>query len=354
MSQGDQGDKTEAPTAKRRADARRKGTVAKSQDLTGSLVMLAFTIVLPFVFRTSGMDFLFAFKRALFHLPSDITSYHMSGYLLNLLVPASKIVVPIMVVSVIAGLTINFSQVGFVFSGETLKPNLNKLNPMNGFKRLFSSRSIVEALKLILKSTLFGYVAWCVISDRWEEFIGFSELIPLAVASEVGNIIRIIAIRVALVWLIIAIFDYAYQKYQTEKSLKMTKDEVKREFREMDTAPELKQALSKKRAALLKGRMQNLVQDADVVVTNPEHYSVALKYDSSEMIAPMVVAKGQDYLALKIREIARKHDVPIVPSPPLARELYASCDVGDMVPRNLFQAVAEVLAYVYKILGKKK
>ncbi len=349
----DDGEKTEAPTARRRSEARKKGTVAKSQDLNGAILMLLFTFLMPLILRNAGMDFVSAFRRALGSIPADITNASTSVYVLSILVPASRIIIPVMLSAMVIGLVVNFSQVGIVFSGEPLIPKLDRLNPLNGLKRLFSARSLMEGLKVIAKSALFGYIAWGVISDSWEMFIGFSQLTLMATASQVGNIIRIIAQRVAAVWLIIAIFDYAFQRYQTEKSLKMTKYEVKREFRDQDVPAELKQALAKRRAKLLKARTQDLVKDADVIVTNPEHYSVALKYESSEMIAPMVVAKGQDYLALKIREIARDNDVPIVPNPPLARELYSTCDVGDMVPKNLFQAVAEVLAYVYRVLGKK-
>jgi flagellar biosynthetic protein FlhB len=190
------------------------------------------------------------------------------------------------------------------------------------------------------------------VQSRWNELLNLSALTPLGGVSVVGSILQAILLRVAVAWLALAAVDYWFQRKQTDKQLRMTKDEVRREFREMETSPELKAAMAQRRRKLSKNRVSQAIKEADVIITNPTHFAVALKYDREKMHAPQVVAKGVDYMALRIRQLAADERIPIVPNPPLARQLYKKCEIGDFVPRDMFQAVAEVLAYVYSTLKK--
>lgn len=352
MAANDGQERTEDATPKRRMDARRKGTVAKSTDLTGALVLLALSLILPYALSRLGIETMQTIRSALVEIPSDFAPASLIEYVLIFLKPGIVLFITVAAIALTVGLAANFAQVGFVVSAESMAPSLEKLNPIQGFKRLFSARAGVEALKTIVKSLLFGYIAYSAIAGRWEEVIGLAWLTPAAAASHVGSILHTVLLRVALVWLGLALLDYLFQRKQIDKQLRMTKDELKREMKDQETSPELKMVMAQRRRKLAKGRMMDRVKEADVVITNPQHYAVAVKYERSSMHAPMVVAKGADYLALRIRQVAQGARVPIVPNPPLARALYKKCEVGDFVPRDLFQAVAEVLAYVYRTLRR--
>ncbi len=255
--------------------------------------------------------------------------------------------VPLLAVIMGVGLVANFAQVGFSMSGEALKPNFNKINPIQGFKRMFSATATMEGVKATVKSFLFGYLAWLCIRDRWDELVSLAGAPSYAMLATVGGLLHSILVRVGIAWLILAAADYLFQRKQVEKQLRMTKEEVKQEMKEQEQSPELRMAMMRARRRNSK-RMMQAVQTADAIITNPTHFSIAIKYEPGKSFAPQVVAKGQDLIALRIREIAKEHGVPIVPNPPLARQLYKKCEVGDFIPRDLFQAVAEVLAYVYR------
>ncbi|HRF59335.1 MAG TPA: flagellar biosynthesis protein FlhB [Fimbriimonadaceae bacterium] len=354
MAENDGQERTEDATPRRRADARKKGTVAKSVDLTGALVLGALVLVLPWALTHLGTQTMGAIRLALASPPADLGSASMGQYTWRLLSPALLALAAIAGTCLVVGTAANFMQVGFVMSGESMNPTFDKINPLQGFKRLFSARSFVEGLKTIIKSLLFGYIAYDAIASHWGDLMGLAWLTPAASIGVVGGLLHTIAIRIAIAWLVLAGLDYFFQRKQVDKQLKMTKDELRREMKEQEGSPEIKMAMAQRRRKLTKGRLRDRIRDADVVITNPEHYAVAIKYDRSEMHAPMVVAKGVDYLAQKIREEARAQRVAIVPNPPLARALYKRCEVGDFVPRELFQAVAEVLAYVYRTLKGMK
>lgn len=346
------GERTEEATPRRRQEARRKGTVTKSQELTNALVLVGIMGVLPFVVSSLGKSMTSMIGRGFANIPSTASAGDIGNFTWNLLGPVASAVLPLLAAAVIIGVGVNFAQVGFVLSTETLNPTLSKLNPLNGLKRMFSMAAGVEGIKAILKTALFGYLAFSVVRERWPELAHLSYTASANSLAIIGDIIRVILLRVSIAWLALAAFDYLFQRYQVEKQLKMTKDELKQEFRQNEQSPELRMAMSQRRRKLLKGRVNQAVKGADVVITNPTHFSIALKYDKGQMHAPQVVAKGADHLAMRIRELAKESNVPIVPNPPLARQLYKKCEVGDYVPRELFQAVAEVLAYVYATLRK--
>lgn len=249
------------------------------------------------------------------------------------------------------GLATNFGQVGFLLSGEAMNPRLDRLNPIAGFKRIFSFPATFEGLKAVGKSVAFGWLAFSVLAANWNELIHLAWLPPMAAMSAIAGIIRTMAIRIGLAWLALAALDYFFQRKRIDKELRMTKEELKQEMKEMEQSPELKMAIARRRRQLSK-RMMSAVKTADVIVTNPTHYSVAIKYELGKSHAPQVVAKGVDHLAFKIREVAAEANVPIVPNPPLARALYKHCEIGDYVPRDYFQPVAEVLAHVYRTIKK--
>lgn len=284
--------------------------------------------------------------------PLDLTTASIGKQLMLLGMPVVLAVAPLFATVMAVGLASNFGQVGFVLSGEAMSPNLEKINPMAGLKRMFSRRATVEGLKATAKMLLFGYIAYAVIAQNWNQLVNLSSLHPVQAATQIGLVCHTILVRIALVWLVIAALDYWFQRMEVDKQLKMTKAELKREMKEQEGSPEIKSAQFQKRRQLLKGGLATKLKSADVLVTNPTHFAVAIKYERNKMHAPMVVAKGQDFLALKMREIAAAHKLPIVENKPLARQLYKRCEAGDYVPRDLFTPVAEVLAYVYKTIKR--
>lgn len=347
-------EKTEAPTPKRLADARKKGIVAKSTDLVGALVLLTVLAVAPSAFQQFGFGVAQAFQRAATDAPRRVAStdiLHATG---TLLIPGLQAMGVVIAAAMAVGLAANFAQVGFHLSGEALNPSLEKINPLAGAKRIFSKKALFEGLKAAAKGLLFGFIAWTAIRDSAPKLLMLTWQTPAVTAKEVGAMVVGIGFRVASAWLALAVVDYIVQRKQTMKQLMMTKDELKREYKEQEGSPEIKSARMQRMRRLSKGRMAEAVRKADAIITNPTHYAIAIKYERDKMAAPVVVAKGVDYLALKIREIAGEAQVPIVPNPPLARALYKHCEVGDYIPREHFAAVAEVLAYVYKTIKGMK
>ncbi len=350
MAENGAGEKTEEPTPKKRQDSRKKGVVAKSVEVQGSLGLLAMVSALPAIFGLFGAQLLEAFRSSMQHIPHGLSPSEVSGFTGGFAKPAMMIFLAVAGLAMAVGLLTNFAQVGFMISGEAIQPKFSKLNPLEGFKRLFSRRSVVEGLKTIFKGGLFGWIAYDTIQQNWVDLIRLSWITPGVAATEVGKMIGTVGMRVGIAWLIMAAVDYFFQKKEVTKQLMMSKDELKREMKEQEGSPEIRAARMQRMRKLARGRTKEAIQQADVIITNPTHYAVAIKYDRDSMHAPMVVAKGQDYLALKIREIATESRIPIVPNPPLARALYKQCEIGDFVPREMFAAVAEVLAYVYRAI----
>ena len=350
----DSGEKTEEPTHKKLEEARKQGNVAKSQELNGSVVLLAVIMVFPAAMIQFGNAMMMSIRTSFSHAPTTVEQGALTKMGMSMLMPSVPFLGVILGTALLAGLFVNFAQVGFKPSLEILQPKLTKVNPMEGFKRIFSKRALVEGLKSLFKGAMFGYVAYAEIVANWSKLLTLSWLVPANSAGVVGGLFYSIATKIGGIWFVLAVADYFFQRQQTRKQLMMTKDEVKREMKEQEGSPELKHARMARARKLSRGRMSEAVKSADVIITNPTHFSIAIKYDRSSMHAPMVVAKGQDYLALKIRELAGENKVPIVPNPPLARSLYKHCEVGDFVPRESFAAVAEVLAYVYRTIHKMR
>lgn len=348
MSEAGSGqERTEDATPKRRLEARRKGTIAKSQDLNSALMICAMIAVLPPILAGMGDAFRLSFIQSLQAIPEDVTPATMVQHGWAQMTGPIAAFLPLLAVIMGVGLVANFAQVGFSLSTEALKPTFNKINPFQGFKRMFSQHAVMEGVKATVKSLLFGYLAWSCIESRWDELVSLAGAPGYAMLASVGSLLHAILVRVGIAWLVLAAADYLFQRKQVDKQLRMTKEEVKQEMKEQEQSPELKMAMMRARRRNSK-RMMQAVKSADAIITNPTHFSIAIKYEPGKSYAPQVVAKGQDLIALRIREIAKEHGVPIVPNPPLARQLYKKCEVGDFIPRELFQAVAEVLAYVYR------
>ncbi len=348
------GEKTEQATPKRRLEARRKGTVAKSHELTSAVVIVVMLMLLPTVLSNLGNALMMSLRVGVGTAPNDVSFSSLSKYGTTVLQGPALAIMPLLAAALVVGLAMNFAQVGFVISAEAMMPNFEKLNPLSGIKRLFSPTAGVEGLKAILKVSLFSYIAWATIRTNWDDMLALGWGRPATMFVVIGSVMHSVFLRIAIAWLLMAAIDYYFQRKQIDKQLRMTKQEVKQEMREMELAPELKGFIARRRRAIGRSRMMEAAKKADVVVTNPTHYAVAIQYDPQKMHAPLVVAKGRDLIALKIREVAAENKVPIVPNPPLARQLYKKCEIGDYVPRELFQAVAEVLAYVYRTMRRQK
>lgn len=348
----DEMEKTEEATPKKIEDARKEGNVPKSMDAAGFVAL--FVAILALIFM---MEYIMDKMKNLFYYHAALMGQPLGpGELVNIAVAVMKeamlAIIPIGVIVAVAGSLGNIFQFGLLFTTKPLVPDLKKIDPIKGTKNLFSLKKLVEAVKITAKVG----VAFTVGSVVFLQFISelpTVELFPFQnQMAWLAEKAIFIAAAMLLVFLVFGVIDLAIVRYQHFKSLKMSKQEIKDEYKQTEGSPEVKARIRRLQYQMANNRMMADVPGADVVVTNPTHYAVAIKYDQEENAAPMVVAKGVDFLAQKIKEIARENDVQIVENPPLARELYKLVGVGDEIPDALYQAVAEVLAYVYRIKNK--
>lgn len=352
MAEQSSGEKTEEATPRRRQEARRKGTVAKSTDVAGALALLVMALMIGPVMSWLAQTLLASMSTGISRMPREVSYAAIVQYAQGLFVPAFLASMPLILAIMAVGVAANFAQVGFVLSAEPMNPTWDKMNPINGVKRLFSARTAFEGVKSVAKMVLFGWIAYSVVAAEWNRLVGMAWLTPAQAAGVLGQTSHTIMMRIAIAWLVIAALDYFFQRKQTDKQLRMTKDELRREMKEQEGSPEVKAARMQRARRLARGGLAQKLREADVLVTNPTHFAVAIKYERSKMHAPVVLAKGADLLALRMREIAKDIDLPIVENKPLARRLYKLCEAGDFVPRDLFGPVAEVLAYVYKTVKR--
>ena len=348
-----EGEKTEEPTSKKRNDARNKGQVARSQELNAAFVLLAGFFVLRVLWEYIYTNIAEYSAHIFSNLATNsVTNEAIMQTFLEIIQLLTKTSFPVMLGIMLVGLAINFYQVGFVISTEKLEFDLNKLNPINGFGRLFSKRSIVELFKSLFKILIIGFFLYLYLKDEipfMPYFIYYD--LPYSLA-EIADKIFTMAFQVIAVIMVLGVIDYIYQIWQTTQDLKMTKQEVKDEHKQSEGDPQIKGKIKQKQRQMAMARMMQEVPKADVIVTNPTHFAVALLYEQG-MSAPQVVAKGQDLVAQRIKEIARENNVAIVENKPLARALFDTVEIGGFVPEELYKAVAEVLAYVYKLKHKK-
>jgi flagellar biosynthetic protein FlhB len=263
----------------------------------------------------------------------------------------AMIIGPMLLCLLLIVLAANFAQVGFLLAPQALSPKLSRLSPITGLRRIFSLKSLVELLKSILKLVIVGCVAWSAISGEWRHVFPLVGSSPWTIGSHLGEVALRIGLRIGLVILALALLDYFYQRWEHERSLKMTKKEVKDEYKQREGDPKVKARIRQKQREMAMRRMMAAIPDADVVITNPQHLAVAIRYDRDTMAAPTVVAKGADFVAQRILEIADAHGVTILEDKPLARALYQSVEIDSQIPMALYKAVAEILAYVYRQKG---
>jgi flagellar biosynthetic protein FlhB len=341
--------RTEKPTPKRRKQARDEGQVARSADLNGAIGLLAGLAVLMLTGPKLWAACSEMMTEALSSIadPSVVSRSGLGPLIASGAASVAIAAAPVAAACLLTGVAANVGQIGFKISRKALRPKPSRLNPITGAKNIFGPNALVEGGKSLLKVGLVGGLVAIVVFPRLQDLAGLVGLPPEALGSELVRHVRSIAIWASAAYLAIGLVDLIYQRHRHEKQLKMSKDEVKREAKDSDLPPEVRGALRRRQREQARARMMADVPTADVVVTNPTHYAVALRYDGTTP-APQVVAKGKDLLAKRIREIAEEHGVPVLSDPPLARSLHKAVEVGGEIPESLYQAVAQVLAFVYR------
>ncbi len=350
----DSGEKTEEPTPHKLSEARKKGQIAKSKELTASILMIISFYSLK-IYAVNIWGNLSQLSRSVFELVSDEFSIALAGQLLNeVLFLFFRSVLPIFVTIFAVAAVVEVLQTGFLVSLDPLSPKLSKLNPIEGVKRYFTLKQYVEILKSILKMIVVVYLIITAIKDDLE-IVYLSQSFSLwQTMFFVGDLVMEVIVRVTIFYFFIAILDFVYQRYEYIKGLKMSKKEIKDEYKRLEGDPTIKQRQREIQREMSQGRQAGAVPNADVVVTNPIHYAVVLKYDTSNMTAPTVVAKGKRLFAQEIKRIANESDVPIIENPPLARKLFDSTKIDAEIPPEFYRAVAEILAFVYNLSRRQK
>jgi len=346
-------EKTEEPTSKKIEDAKKEGNVPKSQDVA-SFVTLIVAIGATFALFMLMADRIF--KLYIYYsslMGEELTKELVFQIGLHSLKELVLIVIPLSLIVAISGVIANVMQFGFIFTTKPLEPNLNKIDPIKGFGKLFSLKKLLDGIKITAKVAVVFVVAFYFLVDFTKEL---QSVVMYDFNSQLLWLLDKAAVLIAvmlILFFVFALIDLMLVRYQYFKDLRMSKQEIKDEYKQMEGDPQVKARIKKLQMEMAQKRMMNDIPTADVVITNPTHYAVALRYDKTKENAPRVIAKGVDSIALKIKEIAREHLIQVVENPPLARELYKSCDVDETIPETLFKAVAEVLAFVYKARGEK-
>jgi flagellar biosynthetic protein FlhB len=352
MAEDKNQERTEKATEKRRLDARKKGQVAVSKEISSAFGLLSALLVLnfggPWMFKKITMLMSGTFQ--------DIAESHLNEISFHLLLlnvgwQFLVIVAPLMGAIMITGIASNILQTGFLFSTEAMSPKISKINPISGFKRLYSLRSLVELVKSLTKIILIGGIAFWLLKGKVEELPVLMRLDIYEILRFIGTESLNIGFYIFLSLMVLAIFDYGFQRWHYEKDLRMTKEEIKEETKHTEGDPKIKARIRALQQEMSRNRMMSMVPDATVVITNPTHFSIALKYDQDSMMAPKVLAKGAGFIAKKIKTVAIENNIPIVEDKPLARALYKTAEVDEYISVELYRAVAEIIAYVYK-LGK--
>lgn len=356
---GPGGEKTEKPTGKKLRDARKDGQVAKSKEIANAFGLLALFLIIKFYVGQLGTGMITYFGRVYHQIPVAVQMYDgmiptaslmviLRGMVYELMV----LLLPVLLIAIMVAVICDVVQVKWKPTTKPLKPKFNKLNPIKGFSKIFSKNSLVELIKSAAKLILISYVAYSYLKDKTGYIfllydIGLNQAIGI-----IGELVTDLGIRISVVYMVIAFLDFAYQKWKFKDDMKMTKQEVKDEYKNMEGDPQIKGKQKQRMREASMRRMMQQLPEADVVITNPTHYAVAIQYDAEKFDAPVVLAKGENYLAQRIKDIAKENNIEIVENKPLARMLYANVEVGELVPPELYQAVAEVLAFVYHLKGK--
>ncbi|ANX12300.1 flagellar biosynthesis protein FlhB [Fictibacillus arsenicus] len=346
-------EKTEKATPKKRQESRKKGQVAKSADINAAFVLFVSVMFLSFMGGWMGERlkhlFMYSLDKKLLY---DVTETSIPKLFWELSIEVAIILAPVMIAAMAAGVIGNYLQVGFLLSTEAIQMKLERINPLSGFKRIYSVRALAELSKSMLKILMIGGVTFFILWMERDVYLRMSLVSIEASLPVFGGLAIKMGFAASLVLLFLAFLDYMYQKYDFEKNIRMSKQDIKDEYKKSEGDPKIKGKIKEKQRQMAMRRMMQEVPKADVIITNPTHYAICLKYDDSGMDAPVVVAKGVDLIAQRIKEIGKEHNVVTVENKPLARTLYARVDIGQVIPEDLFKAVAEILAFVYRI--KKK
>ena len=354
---GEGGDKTEKATPKKLDDARKEGRVARSSDLINGFMLLLMFFVLKLFGGIMANLFLDSFVKY-YNKASDISmevfdvrqAVNLSNEIVLDIVIAS---LPVLIGSFVVALVGNIVQVGWKVTGKPLKPKLDRLNPIGGLKRMFSQEKVVELIKSILKVLAIALVAYNEVKDRWKFILNLYDFEFMQAILNIFDIVLDVGIKISVIFVVIGLADFGYQKWKHLHDLRMSKQEVKDEMKQSEGDPQIKGQIRQKMREGARRRMMQDLPKADVVITNPTHFAVAVKYDKETAEAPYVLAKGADYVAANIKEIAKQNNIEIVENKPLARMLYYNVEIGDQIPPELYQMVAEVLAYVYSVKNKE-
>ncbi|MES2769993.1 MAG: flagellar biosynthesis protein FlhB [Bdellovibrionota bacterium] len=353
-SEENDSEKTEDPTAQRREDFRKQGQVAQSKELATVLMLFGASLLIWMLGR-----YFFAQMAELFvksYGDFIITAARDGDYKTAILFAGKKalnVILPVFGLVFLIGISASLFQIGFLSTSETISPNFDKINPINGLKKLLSMTSVVEGLKAIIKVSIIGFVVYTIIKTEILKSPFMINYTIEQLSGYFGDISFRLIFGVAIAMTFLALFDYGFQRWEMEKKMRMTKQEIKEEVKTREGDPHIKARIRRIQRELANKRMMTEVPKADVIITNPTHLSIALKY-SANLPAPQVIAKGAGAVALRIRELAKEHEIPIVENKPLARTIFKTLKVGQIIPRELFNAVAEVLAYVYKLRRKRR
>ncbi len=349
------GEKTEEPSQHRIDEFRKKGDVASSRELTSVLVLsaclLTLSLSLVFIFEqmSNYIEWLYTLDIATAFAPKALNTITTKTFIV-----AAKCAAPVLLVALCVGVSVHVAQIGFLYSPDILELNFERINPIAGVQKLFSKQALFEAVKGVIKFVVIISVVYVYLKDDLAKYNGLMHLEVAESFIVAKDLIVKISFAIILALGLVALLDFAWQKFTYRQKIMQTKQQLKQESKEQDGNPEIKQRIRQIQREMSRKRMIKDVKTADVIVTNPTHISIVLKYDTETMVSPTVIGKGQDHMALKIREIAKENNIPIVENVMLARTLYKTVKVGQPVPRTMYKAVAEVLAFVYKLKKKRK
>lgn len=348
-------EKTEKPTPKKKREAREKGNVLQSKEVNSAFVLLAAFIIINTFAAFMGM----VLKKSTLHIYEQYLSINymfsiknLQSIMIGIMINFFIIVAPIMVTGLIVGVSCSYLQVGALFTTKPLNIDINRLNPIEGFKRMFSMKSVVEILKASARILILGYMSYNYIKNQINFIFNSIGMDVIKILELLLKMSVNIGIRLGIALVVLAVLDYLYQRYNYNKNLMMTRQEIKEEYKQTEGDPKIKSRIREKQRAISMRRMMQDVPKADVIITNPTHFAVAVEYNPEHFDAPKVIAKGRDLVAKNIKRIALENNIIIVENKPLARALYDNVEIGQFVPPELYQAVAEVLAYVYRINNK--
>lgn len=346
------GEKTEKATPKKKREAREKGQVLQSKEINSAFILLFAFFTLNLLSKF-WIENIFAFYNKIIGFSINVDSIfnyrNMTVLLSDTIFLLIKLSSPLFLVVLVVGLLCSYMQVGFLFTTKTLSFKLDRLNPISGFKKIISLKSIVELLKALAKTSILIYISFSYLMNEYNNILNIFDMDMIATVGYLWDVVFNLVLRSSIVLVVLAVLDYIYKKWEYEKELKMSKQEVKEEYKQTEGDPLIKSKIKEKQRQFAMSRMMQDIPKADVVITNPTHFAVAIAYDDNLDSAPKIIAKGQDLIAQNIKKAAKENNIPLYENKPLARSLFYNVEIGEVIPQDLYEAVAEVLAYVYSI-----